>query len=134
LIADDQKFNIEALIIILEYLVKVDTSICDQVLNGQSAYDSVVENVTKNEFLYCDYKLVLMDHDMPFMNGNQACKKIISFLHEHKIPKPVLISVSGSSGTKFEKECKESGIDYILSKPVNGQELKEIIEYINFPR
>jgi len=46
LIADDQKFNIEALLIILEYFVKVDTSICDQALNGQEAYDLVVENVT----------------------------------------------------------------------------------------
>ena len=114
--------------------MKVDTTICDQVLNGQSAYDKVVENVKKNEYAYCDYKLVLMDHDMPFMDGNQACKKIISFLHQYGIVKPVLISVSGSQGTQFEKECKGSGIDYILSKPVDGQELKEIIEYINFPR
>jgi CheY-like chemotaxis protein len=75
-----------------------------------------------------------MDHEMPFMDGNQASKKIISFLHEHNIPKPVLISVSGSQGVAFEKQCKESGIDYILRKPVDGQELKEIIEYINFPR
>ena len=91
-------------------------------------------NVTKNEFEYCDYKLVLMDHEMPIMDGNQACKKIISFLHYHNIPKPVLISVSGSQGPQFEKECKASGIDYILRKPVDGQELKEIIEYIKFPR
>ena len=70
LIADDQKFNIEALMIILEYFVKVDTSICDQALNGQDAYDFIEENVTKNEFTHCDYKLVLMDHDMPFMDGN----------------------------------------------------------------
>ena len=75
-----------------------------------------------------------MDHEMPFMDGNQACKKIISFLHHHNIPKPVLISVSGMQGAQFEKECKESGIDYILRKPVDGQELKEIIDYIKFPR
>ena len=93
-----------------------------------------MENVKKNEYAFCDYKLVLMDHDMPFMDGNQSCKKIISYLHQYDIAKPVLISVSGSQGTQFEKECKESGIDYILSKPVDGQELKEIIEYINFPR
>ena len=71
---------------------------------------------------------------MPLMDGNEACRKIISFLHEHRIQKPVLISVSGTQGSQFENQCKESGIDYILRKPVDGQELKEIIEYINFPR
>ena len=70
MIADDQRFNIDALIIILEYFVKIDVSVCDSALNGQSAYDFVVANVTKNDFQNCDYKLIMLDHEMPFMNGN----------------------------------------------------------------
>ena len=39
-----------------------------------------------------------MDHEMPFMNGNQACRKICDLLNEHNIDKPVMISVSGNQG------------------------------------
>ena len=46
-----------------------------------------------------------MDHEMPFMNGNQACKKIINFLNAHLIDKPIMISVSGNQGVQFDKQC-----------------------------
>ena len=39
LIVDDQKFNIEALLIILDYFVKVQISVCDSALNGLVAFE-----------------------------------------------------------------------------------------------
>ena len=96
LIVDDQKFNIDALLIILEYFVKVDTSVCDSALSGQSAFEKVEANVIKNNYKSCDYKIILMDHEMPFMSGNQACRKIVDFLNGYLIDKPVMISVSGN--------------------------------------
>jgi PleD family two-component response regulator len=59
LIVDDQIFNINALLIILEHSVKIDCqSICDKATNGKEALKIIENNVNvnkKNGIDRCDY-------------------------------------------------------------------------------
>ena len=78
LIVDDQIFNIQALKTILKFSVGLQdiNDQIDHVFDGQDALDMIIENVKKNNMKYCDYNLILMDCNMPVMDGYQATRKI----------------------------------------------------------
>lgn len=81
----------------------------------------VMEKINRQSF-----DLILMDLQIPDLNGLQATKKIKSIytLDEG----PVIIGLS--SGNKSdEKNCMNSGMDDIMNKPLNPDELEEKINY-----
>lgn len=76
LIVDDNLFNI----IPLEEMLKNNMRIqVDKALNGQQAVEMFKTNINKR---CCQnrYKLVLMDLNMPIMDGYDATKKIIKII------------------------------------------------------
>ena len=77
LIVDDEPFNIMA----CKYILKATgleniEKICDTALNGKIAVDMVKEH--KDE---CYYDLILMDQNMPVLNGCMASKQIREYLY-----------------------------------------------------
>ena len=96
LIVDDQSFNIEALFIILKYSVGLDSqSLCDKSFNGQEALQKVVDNVELNEGKFCNYDLIFMDCNMPFMDGYEATFKIREYLYNQNLPQPIISAITG---------------------------------------
>ena len=59
--------------------------ICDHANNGKQALDAVKKNVAQNNGLLCQYNLILMDCNMPFMDGYDATKFIREFLFEQNL-------------------------------------------------
>ena len=84
---DDQNFNLDAIKIILQHSIKLKNSqkICDCVFDGQQALDKVIENCLLNKNKICDYKLILMDLNMPNMDGYESTQRIRAFLEVHGI-------------------------------------------------
>ena len=83
LIVDDQQFNIDAIEIILEYGLNLKVrKFCECAYNGRQAVDAVMQNVKKNGGKFCSYNLILIDCNMPFMDGYQATTLIREFLFE----------------------------------------------------
>ena len=79
---DDEQFNIEALKIILKLHCNIDSDrICDVAWNGEEALQVVKNNVETNNGMWCDYELILMDINMPIMDGCESTSLIRSFLH-----------------------------------------------------
>jgi len=91
----------------------------DAVANGAEAI-AALENVP--------YDLVLMDVQMPEMDGLEATRKIrdrVSRVQNHRIP---IIAMTAHAMKGDRERCIEAGMDDYVSKPVNPKELIEAIE------
>lgn len=77
LIVDDEHYNIDAMKIILKYHCNIDSeSICDKVFDGKQALEAVQRNVENNQGAFCEYELILMDCNMPIMDGYESTNAI----------------------------------------------------------
>ena len=76
-----------------------------------------------------DYDVVLMDIDMPQMNGWDATIEI----RRKKIDIPI-IALTAYSEESFRKKSFESGMNYFLSKPYNKEEIYETIRKCVYAR
>ena len=74
LIVDDVHYNIEALEIILEVVTKIDSkNICDKAFNGAQALEIIKNDIRlTHKGLNSSYDLILMDCNMPIMDGYEA--------------------------------------------------------------
>lgn len=74
-----------------------------------------------------DYDLVLMDCQMPEMNGFEATVAIRdagSNVLNHRVP---IIAMTANASQEDRNKCIEIGMDDYLSKPVHKEDLAEII-------
>lgn len=87
------------------------------------SYKIVADGVEAvSECLSGAYDLVLMDIDMPLMNGWDASMEIRKA--NMNIP---IIALTAYSEESFRKKSFESGMDYFLSKPYNKEEIYDTI-------
>jgi len=71
-----------------------------------------------------DYDLVLMDCQMPIMDGFEATRKIRS-IHKYKhIP---IIAVTANARDSERKQCLSSGMIEPLTQPVSARYLKKVL-------
>ena len=117
LLVEDNELNREiAVEILTEYGFIVDTA-----ENGAEALEKV--STSKPD----TYDLVLMDVQMPIMNGYEATKRI----RELKDPATANISILAMTANAFDEDRKkalESGMDGFLSKPIVIKELVQALK------
>jgi len=119
LIVEDNLINQK---VITRFLSEIGTtSHC--VVNGAEAIE-VIKNGMKPKF-------VLMDVQMPVMNGLEATQKIRDWEKANEVSPMVIIGLTAGSSENDEIKCRESGMDEVLFKPVDLDELEVIIEDIN---
>ena len=70
------------------------------------------------------YKLILMDLQMPVMDGIKACEKIMQFLNEKspELAESCHILALTSYSNKTE-ECLKAGMKKVYNKPLNSKDL-----------
>jgi signal transduction histidine kinase/DNA-binding response OmpR family regulator len=113
LLAEDNEINQE---VALEILQASGFS-CDIVANGQEAVDAAREN---------EYDLIFMDCMMPEMDGYEATRSIRR--NEKTTGCRVPIVALTANAMKGDRElCLESGMDDYLSKPLDPEEVIEMI-------
>ncbi len=83
----------------------------------------VLELLTKSNF-----DLVLMDVQMPEMNGLETTKEIIR-IYNHNRPKIVAITAGSFGDDDFQ--CIEAGMDDTLEKPFKIEQLQEKLRQLN---
>jgi PAS domain S-box-containing protein len=95
----------------------------ETVANGQDAVDAVMRG---------DFDVVLMDIQMPVMDGVEAARRIRAALPRGKQPR--IIAMTASVLLEDQRAAKAAGMERYLSKPVRAQELKALLEWISSSR
>jgi two-component system sensor histidine kinase/response regulator len=122
LIAEDNAINQKVLIRLLKRLQVENISVAE---DGQQAVDM--------EATGGGFDIILMDYQMPIMNGVEACQQILGRERNAAVeatPKVVFLTAHASSA--FEKECYDAGGDGFLPKPFDIKGIQECLETILF--
>lgn len=116
LIAEDNDINYE----IAEELLKLHGVMCDRAENGEICVKEFAESAP------CYYSAVLMDLQMPVMDGLQAARLIRSIDSDYarKIP---IIALSANAFDDDVKASLDAGMNEHLSKPFDVDRLLELL-------
>ena len=116
LAAEDNEINAEILAEILE----IEGATCEIVENGRLA----VEQFEKSG--EGEYDAILMDVQMPVMNGYEATRAIRALEREDggRIP---IIAMTANAFAEDEKEALDAGMDFHVAKPIDMELLKNVI-------
>jgi CheY-like chemotaxis protein len=74
-----------------------------------------------------DFQAILMDLDMPIMDGICACKEIRQREFDDKRSYTPIIAVSGRCIEEAKGEAMEAGMDGFVAKPFSMKELCDVV-------
>ncbi len=110
LVVEDNEINLEIITEILEGLgIAVDTAV-----NGKLAVDKIKASSPD------DYALVLMDIQMPVMDGRQATEEIRK-LDDRRLADIPIVALSANAFESDKRLSMEAGMDAHLTKPLDVQ-------------
>ena len=89
----------------------------DKALNGQEAVTIVTDKT---------YDFILMDENMPVLNGIEATRQIITLEKNKKIKTPI-VALTASVTQEDKNRFIKAGMDDFLAKPINTDELKRVL-------
>jgi CheY-like chemotaxis protein/HPt (histidine-containing phosphotransfer) domain-containing protein len=113
LVADDDAGSRELLTELLRHSGHSATA----VTNGHE----VLAALSKDNF-----EVVLMDEEMPGMNGLEATRAILEATAPGQ-KRPIIVGISGNSTTEDEQRCLAAGMDAFFAKPVRAAELFSLL-------
>jgi len=119
LIVDDNPFNL----LVGKHLVESLGYIVETALNGKLAIDEI-KNPQKNKKAY---DVILMDLQMPLMDGFECTKNLKRMMLEKEIQETPIIAVSANESKRDKEKCKGIGIVEHVSKPLNEVILRRVL-------
>ena len=90
--------------------------------NGKIAVELYQENI---------YDLILMDIQMPIMDGIEATKNIRKLEKENKRPAIKIMAVTAFALERDKEQCLNAGMDEFLSKPFKPNDLLSMINKLD---
>lgn len=117
LLVDDDAMN---LLIHKQYAesLGIDSEVAS---NGLEALEKIENNIQLKNFFSC----IFLDCNMPILNGFDTAKKIKAMIEEKVIPKIPIIALTANVTNYDILQCKESGMDHYLPKPVSKKVFRE---------
>ncbi|EMC97329.1 hypothetical protein BAUCODRAFT_88051 [Baudoinia panamericana UAMH 10762] len=75
-------------------------------------------------------QVILMDINMPVLDGFEATRQIRAFEEKHNIKPAHIIALTGLGSASAQQEAFSSGVDLFLCKPVRLKELTKVLAEI----
>jgi len=92
---------------------------CDVAKDGMEAF-----NLYKSE----DYELVLMDMQMPNVDGMQSTAMIRTHEREHSVGHPIyIVALTANAMAEDKYQCLQSGMNNYLCKPATEKDFRKIL-------
>ena len=115
LVCEDNDVNLK---VAIKILIKMGYE-TDYAENGQDGF---------NKFLHINYDLILMDCQMPVMDGFTAVKKIRESEKEQNKKRISIIALTANAGDVDQKLCFEAGMDDFCSKPIRRDVFESLVK------
>lgn len=106
LVVDDNEIN---QVVACKFLQKLGYQV-EVARNGRDAIESLAR---------VNYDAVLMDCEMPVMDGYEAARCIRKKEEEQRSPRLPIIAMTGNASIEDARQCKEAGMDEVVTKPVS---------------
>lgn len=121
----------------IRILVVEDNEINRIVISGLLGIAGIPANIVHNglqavaelEANYDAYDLVLMDCNMPVMDGYEATRRIRAFEQRDGLGRKPIIALTAHAGAGLESRSRDSGMDDHLAKPVDSEVLYSKLQY-----
>ena len=91
----------------------------DIVNNGVEAINAIADQA---------YDLIIMDIQMPEMDGLEATKYIRNRESELQLPAITIIAMTANATADDQNICRDAGMDDYISKPIDIERLKNILQ------
>ncbi len=118
LLVEDNEFNRE----IAEYILSDMGIVVDQAENGEIAVDMVKASAGSYDF-------ILMDIQMPVMDGYDATKSIRA-MEDEKLSTVPIIAMTANAFKEDREKCLEIGMNEHISKPIEVDKLLVVLHKI----
>ncbi len=114
LVVDDNEIN---QVVACKFLQKLGCQV-EVARNGREAVDSIAR---------ATYDAVLMDCEMPEMNGYEATQEIRRQEQDTTRHLPIM-ALTGHASSEDEQKCRQAGMDDVVTKPMTLPTLREKLE------
>lgn len=116
LVAEDNELNAE----ILSEIMLIEGAQCDIAINGKEALEKFVNSEPDH------YDMILMDVQMPVMNGYEATRQIRICGHQRAKTIPI-VAMTANAFAEDVSNALDSGMNGHLSKPIDMDAVKAMI-------
>jgi len=131
LLVEDNQMQVR----IVRATVKGSGVAIDSAENGQEALDAVAARIDRGGKMY---DVILMDSNMPIKGGAEATQEIRRAEKAHRdsvsaaaqYPTMIIIGLSANTGSDYEREAREAGMDGVLGKPCRPETMRETLKAV----
>ena len=122
LVAEDNFINQKLLVNVLKNMdMNINVTLAK---NGLEAFELYEQNQNQ-------YHIILMDIQMPIMTGLESTQRIISYEKKYQLEHTPIIALTANNTQKDINSYIENGMDGYLSKPIQIDKLKSMINKYN---
>ncbi|WP_108126604.1 hybrid sensor histidine kinase/response regulator [Saccharospirillum mangrovi] len=87
--------------------------------------------VLARQDMSCSADLILMDCEMPEMDGYRATQLIRAYERQHQQPRLPIIALTAHALEEVRQRCLDAGMDDFLTKPVSTRQLEKTLRRFN---
>lgn len=107
-----------------------DSTSSNEPASSSSAPSPATPSSSVQQQLLTRPEVVLLDLNMPVMDGFEAARQIRQFEKQTNAPRAVIIAITGLGDDIARAKAYQHGFDYFMSKPVRPQHLTNMLESI----
>lgn len=92
--------------------------------NGLEGFDTYKAHVKQNQ----PFDFILMDIQMPVMDGLEATIQIRKFEEQNNLPPATIIGLSGNARDEYKQQAINAGMNHYVTKPYRKEILFSLLK------